>query len=187
MMPDRLHALSGVPAGFPDIALTGKMGAGKSTAAEILTEFGYQTYGFATPLKEVAKKLWPENGTKREYLQKLGVAVREIEPDTWVNLLLDARRCYTPGDPCVVDDLRFPNEWWGLVGAGFVIVRVEAPRDQRISRLTASGRWTGEEALEHESETAVDDLTPTYTIVNDGSRSLLAAQILTIVEKESVK
>lgn len=168
---------------LPNIAFTGKMGAGKTTAAELLTELGYERLSFAAPLKSVARQLWGGDGAKREYLQKLGVAVREIDRDTWVDLLLaDAELLNDP--PYVVDDLRFPNEFYGLLGAGFTIIRVVAPLDQRIARLTANGRWTGHEAFEHESETALDHLTPDYIIDNDAGREELAAQLLPIIERE---
>lgn len=160
---------------LPDIALIGKAGAGKSTVAEVLATFGYQRHSFAAKLRNVAVDLWGEEARNdRDKLQKLGVAVRGIEADTWVdNFVRDVEQA--ADDPLgravpyrvVVDDCRFPNEVWRLAELGFVFVRVEADRSTRIVRLKANGKLQDEAQLVHASETALDGQKADYVINND--------------------
>jgi hypothetical protein len=182
-----------VSLGLPDIALAGKSGAGKSTAAQLLEQLGYQTRSFAAPLKRIAAELWGEAATTdRAKLQCLGVAVREIDPDTWAKLLIRDTRPISQsmgyvgprGYPVVVDDLRFENEWFALKGEGFVIVRVEAPRLVRIDRLKGNGKWQDADQLEHVSETAVSHLTADHTIPNDGTTNAFYDELVDVVIKE---
>lgn len=183
--------------GLPNIAFTGKAGAGKTTAAELLVELGYQRQSFAAPLKDIAARLWGETArTDREKLQRLGVAVREIEQDTWSNLLVEGlreRELYprvnyqgnaVSEPPTVVDDMRFENEWFALKANGFVIVRITASRAVRIDRLKANGKWQDEAQLEHVSETALDHLNPDYTIHNDGPHADLYDEVVAVLLKE---
>lgn len=185
-----------VTVGFPDIALAGKAGAGKSTAADLLVELGYQKRSIAASLKDIAAQLWgTEARTDRAKLQGLGVAVREIERDTWIDLLIrngardrmllrQQTGVFTP-KPIVVDDLRFPNEYWTLKAEGFVIVKVVAEPNRRVDRLKANGKWQDDEQLEHESETALDD--PSYSdyfIENDGTKEDLYDDLVDVILKE---
>lgn len=182
-----------VNVGFPDIALAGKAGAGKSTAADLLVELGYEKRSFATPLKNIAATLWGEPGrTDRDKLQKLGVAVREIDPDAWANLLVKSCRCplmsttpySSPQPPVVVDDLRFPNEYWALKAEGFVIVRIGAEPNRRVDRLKANGKWQDERQLDHISELALDALVADHFIANDGTKDELYDSLVDIIIKE---
>ena len=75
------------------ILISGKAGTGKDTIGEYLVrKFGFKRYAFADRLKEVATELgW--NGEKdfagRKFLQELGSVVRNYDPDTWVNIVLN--------------------------------------------------------------------------------------------------
>lgn len=170
---------------LPNIAFIGKAGAGKTTAAQFLVDnFGYTRLSFATPLREVAVKLWGERARNdRHLLQSLGVAVREIEADTWVNLAVDAM--HEPETArWVVDDCRFENEVWRLAEAGFVFARVTASRNARIARLQASGKLTDEAQLDHPSETQLDSLKTSYLLGNDSGVMPLSTQIIEMLDRE---
>lgn len=165
---------------FPDIAFIGKAGSGKTTAAQHLCDtLGYMRASFAGKLKEVAAEIWgPDVYNDRDKLQKLGVAVREIDHEAWVNVLMRKIDCSIPANwPVVIDDCRFGNEYWALKERGFKIVRVDADRDQRLVRLQANGRLSDESQLDHESETAIDDFTADYSIVNDQTKLGLAYKV----------
>ena len=169
---------------FPDIAFVGKAGAGKTTAAEILaTGHGYRRLSLAGPLKDMAVQLWgPAAAKDRVRLQRLGVAVRDIDEHTWVDLL--ARRIFDTREPVVVDDVRFPNEFSRLRGLGFIFVRICAPLEVRKARLLRNGKWAGEAALRHVSEVALDGYVTEYEIDNNDDPQHLADALARILDKE---
>lgn len=157
--------MNGMP--LPDIAFVGKAGSGKTTLANMLvTHADFQRLSFAEPLKVMC-----DTTTDRELLQRVGIGVRNLVADGWVNLLLDSRtRMIRAGrtGPFVIDDCRFPNELYALRAEGFFTVRVLASRSTRLARLQANGKIGDESELTHISETALDDVSCDYTIINDG-------------------
>lgn len=158
---------------YPDIAFIGKAGSGKTTAAQYLSDsYGYQRLSFAAKLKEMAADLWgPDAYKDRDKLQRLGIAVREIDPDAWVNVAMHKLQYKMPAHwPVVVDDCRFENEYWALKERGFRIVRIEADRDRRLVRLKSNGKLGDEAELDHVSETAIDHLEADLTITNDQTK-----------------
>jgi dephospho-CoA kinase len=178
---------------YPDIALIGKAGAGKTTAAEYLVDkCGYTRVSFAQPLKDIAVQIWGRDAaTDRAKLQGLGCAVRDIESDAWCNMAVrrihELRRLGNGATRFVVDDCRFPNEYWALKELGFVVVRVWAPRNVRVVRLRGNGKLQDESQLEHVSETALDDFAEDYDIANEFEPGAFTRQIREIVLKESTR
>lgn len=172
---------------LPDIAFTGKMGAGKTTAAEMLVErFGYTRLRFAQGVRDVARLIWgEEDGERREYLQGIGVAVRGVDENAWVKRLMLALKECPPDHPVVIDDCRFPNEYWTLKAEGFVIVQVIAERNKRVDRLRANGRMQSEDQLDHVSETAIDHLASDYRLFNQGTEDDLKIQVYDLIAKEA--
>lgn len=172
-------------ANLPQIGLMGKAGSGKTTAADILEDYGYARASFAGRLRDVAGEIWGAEGHSRDRLQRLGVAVREIDEDAWVNALFNynAQR-FARHARLVIDDVRFPNEYWRLRSEGFVLVRIEAHRTQRVDRLLANGKLQDEAQLEHVSETALDDVIPDYVVTNTTTKGKLEEQLVTILNRE---
>lgn len=172
---------------FPPIAFCGRAGAGKTTCADVLVkEHGYTRMSFASPLKQCAELIWgPDALTDRRKLQELGVAVREIEEDSWVAAL--TRHINDTVAFVVNDDLRFPNEYWALKELGFVIVRVQAQEILRVARLKSNGKFQNLEQLEHISETAIDDLPVDYVISNETDIYDLTEDINAILSREASK
>lgn len=175
---------------LPDFAFVGKAGAGKSTAASVLVNAGYMVQPIAGPLKDMAATIWgPEGRTDRGKLQKLGQHVRSLDEDAWVRLCLrkiESARTSGLGSRVVVDDVRFPNEWWMLKAAGFVIVRVDADYHRRVDRLRANGKLQDESQLLDSSEVALDgdDFQPDYVITNNGSWSDFAREVVSVLRRE---
>jgi hypothetical protein len=115
------------------------------------------------------------------------VGVREIDPDTWVDLLT-ARVEANPDIRFVVDDCRFPNEYQALRGLGFRFVRVTAYEADRLLRLQKSGKHTTAEQLMHESERHHPTFDVDYTIFNEeGDRNDTLVQVAEILYKEAAR
>src|ERR1700687_402678 len=102
----------------PNIALTGYMGAGKSSMADYLVKnHGYTKISFAARLKEIATLACKMVGKDREMLQKLGTMIREDYENYWVDAAF--RKMKDIQGPVVNDDLRFPNEVKACTERGF--------------------------------------------------------------------
>lgn len=176
---------------FPHIALCGRMGAGKTTAANYLVErFGYQRIGFADAVRDVAARVYGEAARQdRQKLIDIGMGMREIDPDIWVKAhQTQFEIVQSMGHtPVVVDDLRFPNEWWALKEGDFVIARVAAERLYRVNRLKASGKWQNEEQLENPSETALDGYVGDHILFNQGTRDVLQNAVVEMLYQEAAK
>lgn len=171
------------------IAISGKMFAGKTTAANALVrDLGFTKMALADELKAISSeiaqwfgqlatsyethKLFAEflldktHPIGRAWLQWLGTnCLRKRLPDIWVEMLL---RKIPPSGSIVVDDVRFFNEAEGLQKVGFWLVRIETPDAVRLSRAPAS--YDPKSAL-HVSETQLDDY-KSWDQVFDGSLPL---------------
>ena len=105
------------------IAITGKMCSGKSTLANIIkeTDSRYKIYSFGQKVKDVAKDLFNMREKDRTLLISIGTKMREINPDVWTNYII--KQC---GDKthCIVDDLRYQNEYEALHKNGFKIIQL---------------------------------------------------------------
>lgn len=132
----------------PLVGLVGYAQAGKDTFAKFM---GFKKLAFAEKLRDVAFDSNPwyreqilKHGYEyaktsipgvREYLQDLGMAVREhFGEDTWVNAAFQA---HDPSVPTVITDTRFPNEIAAIKARGGIIVRIDrqghAPANTHIS------------------------------------------------------
>lgn len=152
---------------LPNIALIGRAGSGKDTVAQVIRDhfphLGYQRVALADPLKVMC-----QTTSDRGLLQRVGVGVRELVEDGWVQLLLhEIERQEATGARIIVTDVRFPNELRALTERGFVAVRVLAPQSKRIERLTANGKLQDVAQLDHPSETALDAYITSDWIVNE--------------------
>lgn len=180
-----------------NIAIAGRMAAGKSTISDYLIEHhGYKRASFAARLKQVASDVYSpglpiQKGavypvteqfsgrhsevTGRQLLQRLGQVVKDLDQDFWVRWLLSDLQGQE--GPFVLDDLRFHFEADALAQAGWLVVRVDTPEAIRRARYKALyGREPSEAELTHASETGVDGIlanlyvdgtTPTADTVHD--------------------
>ena len=150
------------------VVFIGKAGSGKTSAAEHLNQPGkpFLRVSFAEPLKYIAGLLW-ECPTRKHYLE-LGRKVREIDPDTWLNLALGKLKGKWYG--IAIDDCRFPNEAEKLKELGFVFIRINCPDETRKKRLKKRSGETDYKFFSDPSETLLDGWLCDYAI--DGSLPL---------------
>lgn len=177
------------------VAITGKRGHGKTTAAAALERLGYRHINFADPVRAVVERVygvtphemadpvlkeqvldrWPFK-SPRELMQVVGTDMfRKTEfsngealDETWVEAFKVACAGYSH---VVCSDLRFPNEAIAIKAMGGLILKVENPR---ISRTDV--------ASQHASETAIDKLKADWTIYNEGSIQQLQSTVLDFAE-----
>jgi hypothetical protein len=158
------------------VGLRGYAQAGKDTAALGLGEEGWARVAFADPLKHVARALgWDgkKDDDGRQFLQDLGKAVRDhVHPDAWVwaaeREIDELERGGLPG--VVVTDVRYPNEVEMIHRRGGIVVEVVRP-------------GVGP-ANYHESEHALVNVPPDFTLANDDSiRALMNGLALLVATR----
>ena len=79
-------------------------------------------YSFGQKVKDVAKDLFDMQEKDRTLLTSIGTKMREINPNVWINYVLKQCKDQTH---CIVDDLRYQNEYEALVKSGFKIIQLK--------------------------------------------------------------
>jgi hypothetical protein len=139
--------------------------SGKSTVASYLTEHGFYTVSFATPLKRMIRTFLIQFGYgpedidylltdgKHEQIRSLGVTPRQllqtlgtewgrtcIHPDVWLKCWRStADRYLSTGVSIVCDDIRFPNEADLIRSLGGQLWRVHRPEAERATTHASEG------------------------------------------------
>lgn len=168
------------------IGITGKIGAGKSTLANILQKYGYEEYSFATPLKQIGEifgfskeslygsqedklKIHEKWGiSARYFLQKLGtdifrISLKEkipemkIESSIWIELF---KLKYNPSIKTVISDVRFLDEAKAIKELGGIIIKIERNRFDLSSET---------ETNTHVSEIEMEQIQPDFVLQNNES------------------
>lgn len=167
------------------IGITGRIGSGKTTAAEYLIKNGFKEYSMAGPLKKIGEIFHFEQhqlyGTQeqklevnehwgisaRHFLQKFGTDVcrnqlPKIIPDMkigdtiWVRLF-EIEKAKNPTINYVISDVRFLDEAECIRRMG-----------GRIIRVVRNTQTSGEEH-NHASELEMEKIVADYTIDNNGT------------------
>jgi Holliday junction resolvasome RuvABC ATP-dependent DNA helicase subunit len=109
------------------VAFFGPMCVGKTWCANILAnELDFEKLSFATAVKGTAKKLFgvtTKSAESRRVLQIVGEKMREIDPNVWINQVVNTVNDH-PNVDYVVDDLRYVNEAEALRALGFTLILV---------------------------------------------------------------
>ncbi len=116
------------------IAICGKMCSGKTTLATyIMRQFpGYQKYSFAQKVKELCVDLFQMETKNRPLLIQFANKMREIDPNVWVNQVLQQ----TKGKQnCIIDDVRYQNEVDALIDDGWVLIQLYVPYEVQKTRI----------------------------------------------------
>jgi len=146
------------------IAICGKMCSGKSTLANhIMRTFpGYQKYSFAKRIKELCSDLFGMKGKDRPLLIQFGNYMRDIDPDVWINQVLQE----TKGkDNCIIDDVRYQNEVDTLIQNGWKFIQLHVPYDiqkRRIMRIYPDNYQDHLDSTNHISESNSFTFPPGY-------------------------
>jgi dephospho-CoA kinase len=118
------------------IAVTGKMCSGKTTLCNYLcsVEPRFQIFSFGKKVKEVATDLFGMDPlTKdRPLLTSLGQKMREIDSEVWLDYVI--QQCENK-EFCLVDDLRYQNEYEALVKNGFKIIQLNLSDELQEKRI----------------------------------------------------
>jgi dephospho-CoA kinase len=118
------------------IAITGKMCSGKTTLCNYLCELEprFEIFSFGRKVKDCATDLFGMNPlTKdRSLLISLGQKMREIDSEVWINYVI--KQC-SDKEFCLVDDLRYQNEYEALVKNGFKIIQLNISDDLQEKRI----------------------------------------------------
>ena len=118
------------------IAVTGKMCSGKTTLCNYLCEIEprFQIFSFGKKVKDVASDLFQMDPLikDRTLLTSIGQKMREIDKDVWVNYVI--QQCKDV-EYCLVDDLRYQNEYEALVKNGFKIIQLNISDELQEERI----------------------------------------------------
>ena len=118
------------------IAVTGKMCSGKTTLCNYLCELEprFQIFSFGKKVKLVASDLFQMDPQikDRTLLTSIGQKMREIDKDVWVNYVI--QQCKDV-EYCLVDDLRYQNEYEALVKNGFKIIQLNISDELQEERI----------------------------------------------------
>ena len=101
------------------IAITGKMGSGKSSLTKIIQE---QEDGYVTSYSSIIKRTLEALDLKptRELLQATGDFFRKYDNLVWTKQLL--KEIETIDKTVIIEGIRFPFEGQALVEKGFIII-----------------------------------------------------------------
>jgi hypothetical protein len=186
------------------IGITGKIGSGKSTAANYLSDCcGFKEYTMAEPIKQIGevfgfthKQLYGTQKDKseihsywrvsgREFLQKIGTDMfRDLLPKLIPNMKISKsvwcdifRLKYDGLTSTVVSDIRFPDEAQMIRDLGGVIIRItrdRPPKDPKDPNTFSS----------HISESGQDEISYDFIINNNSDIKSLHAEINSILQTQ---
>ena len=150
------------------IGIAGRMGSGKDTVAEFLSdEYNAYIHHFSDKLKEIAFELFDvkkKDVRGRRILQQLGMKMREIDPNVWINYLLNDIK--EAGWSHVIADVRFRNEAKAILEAGGYVICLDVLDNIRLTRVNArDGPLTTKQWKKMNmdpSETEVDKIYSTF-------------------------
>lgn len=145
------------------IAIVGPMCSGKSYLSDRIInyyKFKKNIYiekkAFADKVYDLAYSLFGMTVKNRKLLQKIGTKMREINQDVWVNHTLK-----NLSKNVIIEDCRYINELNKLIENGFIIIKINIPKNIQIQRLknTYPKTWKKHiENINHESETNLNNI-----------------------------
>ena len=127
------------------IAISGKMGSGKTYLAEnISKKYGFYKASFAGRVKELASELFNMRGKDRGLLINFATKMREIDEEVWIRSML--KNIHYKKN-VIVDDLRLKNEYDKLRKNGWYIIKLDIDEEKR--KLQLKDKYGVDEAYQH--------------------------------------
>ena len=123
----------------------------------------------------------------RRAIQYWGTDVRRKQnPNYWVNKTVDlVLDMIVDGKSVYVSDARFPNEVNAVYDLGGKVIRLDVPSGVRVDRISyRDGKRPTNEALNHSSETGLDEFEFKYVFDGCVDPDLLAKDIATHILKK---
>lgn len=121
------------------IAICGRMAAGKTTLANLIingVNDDVVKLSMAGQVKAIAHELFKMEDKDRPLLQKIGMKMREIRHDVWLDYVIaEAEEYDNPQIIRIIDDVRFINEATKLKENGWKIVRISIDENTQLERL----------------------------------------------------
>lgn len=171
---------------YTKIALIGKIRSGKNTVGDYLIKnYGFKEFAFAQGIGEIIDRYFPKawaEGKPRKHYQHIGQALRELDPDVWINYTL-SKIALSGAERVVITDTRQVNEVEKLKEDGYLIIKVEADEEIRIDRMIKSGDTFRIHDLQHETEAQVDLAEADIVLVNNGTKEELEREVQNIINK----
>jgi adenylate kinase family enzyme len=120
------------------LAITGKMGSGKTSIAKYLVEkYNFTKFSFADDVKLYATEIFDINIKikDRKLLQQFATKMKEIDENIWIKRLDNKIKDKDISDNIIIDDLRYPNEELYLISNGFKILKLDIDTELQNNRL----------------------------------------------------
>ena len=116
------------------IAIIGNMCSGKTTTANTikLADNRFEIFSFGQKVKDVAVDLFHMKEKDRSLLTSIGTKMREINPDVWVNYIMEEVK-YKKF--CIIDDLRYQNEYDACLKHGFIFIKLKISPELQQKRI----------------------------------------------------
>lgn len=175
------------------IGLSGKIGAGKDTAAALIQKH-YEQFtklAFAENIKKIValltgttfeenmdrekrkKKIDAFDATLGQLQQKVGNGMRDaVGKNVWVNAVISEPSKYK-----IVTDVRFPDEVKAIEAAGGIVIRINRTVDQSAPEFVNDLR-----PRDDITETALDDYHFDFIVDNNGTLEDFEKHLLRIIK-----
>ena len=118
------------------IAISGPMGSGKSTIANMIKSNNdkYIIYSFGGKIKEIAYDLFNMNKNIKDRSLLINIAdkMRMIDQDIWAKYIV---KQIGDNPCCIIDDLRFHNEQYALRKLGFTFIHLYIDDAFQLKRI----------------------------------------------------
>lgn len=170
------------------IVISGHARHGKDTLARMMKDYleacdnNVLITHFGDFLKYICKTLFDWDGKKddagRSLLQYVGTEIiRKQQPDFFADFLVNILNLFpNEWDYVLIPDCRFPNEITCFRENGFDVRHIRIHRPNFDSGLN-------KQQLNHPSETALDNYSADYYVLNDSTRENLKDKALEIINK----